>query len=139
MKHLHCLLALCLCAAFTTTYAQPYPAKTVRIVVPCTEHHDNCADNLRAALAPHRVPLPCVPTPLNLFMNTKFDDHRVMRIEPPEARAGDSVTFRAEHDCIVAMSACPQDLVPVNGHGCTPKPVGYVVTIDESYVIDDTD
>ena len=36
-------------------------------------------------------------------------------------------TFRAEHDCIVAMSACPQDLVPVNGHGCTPKAVGYAI------------
>jgi len=69
-----------------------------------------------------------VPTPLNLFMNTKFDDHRVMRIEPPEARAGDSVTFRAEHDCIIAMSACPQDLVPVNGHGCKPTSVGYIVS-----------
>ena len=34
MKRLHCLLALCLCAAFTAAMAQPYPAKTVRIVVP---------------------------------------------------------------------------------------------------------
>ena len=58
-------------------------------------------------------------------MNTKFDDHCIMRIEPPEARAGASVTFRAEHDCIIALSACPQDLVPVNAHGCTPKPVAY--------------
>ena len=94
----------------------------------CQEHHDNCADNLRAAAAPHHIPLPYIPTPLNLFMNTKFDDHRVMRIEPPEARAGDSVTFRAEHDCIIAMSACPQDLVPVNGHGCKPTSVGYIVS-----------
>ena len=94
----------------------------------CTEYHDNCADNLRAALAPLNVALPYVPTPLNLFMNTKFDDHKVMRVEAPEAKAGASVTFRAEHDCIVALSACPQDLVPVNAHGCTPKAVGYFVT-----------
>ena len=93
----------------------------------CTQYHDNCADNLRRAIADRNVALPYIPTPLNLFMNTKFDAHSVMRIEPPQAQAGDSVTFRAEHDCIVAFSACPQDLVPVNGHGCTPKAVGYCI------------
>ncbi|MND06963.1 hypothetical protein D3C83_286690 [compost metagenome] len=61
-------------------------------------------------------------------MNTKFDEHKVMRVEAPEARAGASVTFRAKRDCIVAMSACPQDLVPVNAHGCTPKAVAYFVS-----------
>ena len=93
----------------------------------CQEPHANCADNLRSAVAAHKVPLPYIPTPLNLFMNTKFDEYGVMRIDPPEAKPGTSVTFRAEHDCIIALSACPQDLVPVNGHGCTPKPVAYVV------------
>ena len=96
----------------------------------CTAHHDNCADNLRRAVAALAVPLPYIPTPLNLFMNTRFDDDRVMRIEPPEAKAGDSVTFRAERDCIIALSACPQDLVPVNGHGCTPTSVAYYVHQD---------
>jgi uncharacterized protein YcgI (DUF1989 family) len=100
----------------------------------CTEYHDNCADNLRRAVAAPRssppVPLPCIPTPLNLFMNTKVDGHRVVRIEPPEARPGDRVTFQAEEDCIIAFSACPQDLVPVNGHGCTPKGVAYYITGD---------
>lgn len=89
--------------------------------------HDNCADNLRRAVAPFQVPLPYIPTPLNLFMNTKFHDHAVMAVEPPQARPGDSVTFRALHDCIVALSSCPQDLVPVNAHDCTPKPIGYAV------------
>ena len=94
----------------------------------CTAHHDNCADNLRAAVAPLAVSLPYVPTPLNLFMNTRLDDHKLMRVEAPEAKAGDSVTFEALVDCIVAMSACPQDLVPVNGVDCTPKGVAYFVT-----------
>lgn len=90
-------------------------------------HHDNCADNLRKAIAPHRIALAYVPTPLNLFMNTKFSEHRFMTVEAPEAAPGDSVTFRAERDCIVVMSACPQDLLPVNAHGCTPQPVAYAV------------
>jgi uncharacterized protein YcgI (DUF1989 family) len=89
--------------------------------------HDNCADNLRRAIAPFQIPLPYIPTPLNLFMNTKFHDHVAMTVEPPGAKPGDSVTFRALRDCIVALSSCPQDLVPVNGHECTPKPLGYAV------------
>jgi uncharacterized protein YcgI (DUF1989 family) len=60
-------------------------------------------------------------------MNTKFSQHRVMTVEAPEAGPGDSVTFSAERDCIVVMSACPQDLLPVNAHGCTPQPVAYAV------------
>jgi uncharacterized protein len=30
------------------------------------------------------------------------------------ARAGDSVTFRAEIDVLVVVSACPMDLNPIN-------------------------
>jgi uncharacterized protein len=94
----------------------------------CTTPHDNCADNLRAAVAPFAIALPYVPTPLNLFMNIKLDGHKLMRIEAPEAKAGDSVTFEALVDCVVAMSACPQDLLPVNGVDCTPKGVAFQVT-----------
>ena len=90
-------------------------------------HHDNCADNLRTAVAPLGIALAYVPTPLNLFMNTKFTDHRAMTVEAPEAQPGDSITFRAERDCTVVMSACPQDLIPVNAHGNTPQPVAYEV------------
>jgi uncharacterized protein YcgI (DUF1989 family) len=93
----------------------------------CSTPHDNCADNLRAAVESYGVVLHYIPTPLNLFMNTKLDEHKLMRIEAPEAKAGDSVTFEALVDCVVAMSACPQDLVPVNGVDCTPKGVEYFV------------
>jgi uncharacterized protein YcgI (DUF1989 family) len=93
----------------------------------CETYHDNCADNLREAVAARHVPLPYVPTPLNLFMNTRFERDSLMTIDPPRAQPGDSVTFRAERDCIIALSACPQDLVPVNGNDCTPKPVAYSI------------
>jgi uncharacterized protein YcgI (DUF1989 family) len=88
-------------------------------------HHDNCADNLRAAIAPLRIALAYVPTPLNLFMNTKFTEHRTMTVDAPQAQAGDSITLQAERDCIAVMSACPQDLLPVNAHANTPQPVAY--------------
>lgn len=38
-------------------------------------------------------------------------------------KAGDSITLRAEMDCFVAFSACPQDIVKIQGAGDnTPKP-----------------
>jgi uncharacterized protein YcgI (DUF1989 family) len=92
-----------------------------------TGHHDNCADNLRSAVTPLGIALPYIPTPLNLFMNTKFTGHRTLTVEAPQAQAGDSITFRAERHCTVVMSACPQDLLPVNAHGNTPQPVAYAV------------
>ena len=91
----------------------------------CTTYHDNCSDNLGSALVPFGIAPAAVPTPLNLFMNTIFDAEGAMTVAAPPAKPGDSVTFRAERDCIVAMSACPQDLLPVNGADCTPKPAAY--------------
>ena len=35
--------------------------------------------------------------------------------------------LRAEMDCIVAMSACPQDILPINGKACKPTEVHYQV------------
>ena len=90
-------------------------------------YHHNCADNMCEALRGTNVNVGYVPTPLNLFMNTRFHDHVEMEVAEPRAKIGDSVSFRAEQDCIAVMSACPQDLIPVNAHGCTPQPVSYCV------------
>ena len=35
-------------------------------------------------------------------------------------KPGDSVTLRAEMDCFVVVSACPQDIVPINNQRPTP-------------------
>ena len=39
----------------------------------------------------------------------------LLKYEAPVSKAGDYVVLRAEIDCIVAMSACPNDVLPVNG------------------------
>jgi uncharacterized protein YcgI (DUF1989 family) len=86
----------------------------------CTGHHDNCRDNLFAAMAALGLTPPECPSPLNLWMNIPVRaDGRVDWL-PPASRAGDHVVLRAELDCIVAMSACPQDMVPINGVSLTP-------------------
>jgi uncharacterized protein YcgI (DUF1989 family) len=41
-------------------------------------------------------------------------DRWALALAPSPARAGDSVTFEAEIDVLVVVSACPMDLNPIN-------------------------
>jgi uncharacterized protein YcgI (DUF1989 family) len=86
----------------------------------CTEYHDNCTDNLAAALAELGITPPETPAPLNLFMNIPVVDGNRVEIRPPVSTPGSFVSFCAATDCIVAFSACPQDLLPVNGLAMRP-------------------
>jgi len=86
----------------------------------CTEYHDNCTDNLTAALAELSLTPPETPAPLNLFMNIPVIDGNSVEIRPPVSTPGSHVTFRAEMDCIAAFSACPQDMLPINGLAMRP-------------------
>ena len=87
--------------------------------------HDNCSDNLHASLAELGLAASHTPTPLNLFMNIPWTEDGALSFDPPDNVAGVSVTLRAELDCIVAMSACPQDLLPVNGLAGRPTEVQF--------------
>jgi hypothetical protein len=55
-----------------------------------------------------------IPQPINLFMNIPIGDDRTISFQPAQTTPGDSVTLRAELDCILAVSACPQDIVGIN-------------------------
>ena len=83
-------------------------------------HHDNCTDNLAAALAAIGLAPPETPSPLNLFMNIPIDGEGSITFDAPVSTPGSYVSLRAEMDLVVAFSACPQDLVPVNGTDCVP-------------------
>ena len=80
----------------------------------CTEYHDNCTDNLAAAMAALGMTAPETPSPFNIWMNIPVAPDGSTSWEPPVSKAGDYVILRAEVDCICAMSACPQDMLPVN-------------------------
>ena len=86
----------------------------------CEGYHDNCTDNLAAALAELGLTPPETPSPWNLFMNIPVESDGTVSFQAPVSRPGDSVTLRAEMDCVVAFSACPQDIVPINGVDCIP-------------------
>jgi len=83
-------------------------------------YHDNCTDNLASGLAELGLAPPETPSPLNLFMNIPVIDGNAIDVLPPVSTPGSYVTLRAEIDCIVAFSACPQDMVPINGAAMKP-------------------
>ena len=85
-----------------------------------TGYHDNCTDNLAAVLAVLGLTPPETPAPLNLFMNIPVVDGNRVEVRPPVSTPGSHVTLIAELDCIAAFSACPQDMLPVNGLDMQP-------------------
>ncbi|TCO17308.1 hypothetical protein EV652_118136 [Kribbella steppae] len=72
--------------------------------------HPSCARNLRAALD-----VDVVPQPVNVFMRVPVAADDTLDWLPAATAPGDSITFRAELDCVVVVSACPQDLTVING------------------------
>ena len=92
-------------------------------------HHDNCTDNLFAATAALGLRPPEVPSPLNLFMNIPWTVEGVLEFAaPPRPVPGGHVRLRAEMDVVIVFSACPQDILPING--VAGKPVEAHFNID---------
>ncbi len=96
----------------------------------CAEYHDNCADNLRLAMIAIGLRAPIVPAPFNLWMNIPVAADGSIQWLAPVSKSGDKVVFRAERDVIAVMSACPQDVTPVNGVNCKPTELHFVVCND---------
>ena len=83
--------------------------------------HDNCTDNLRMAMLAIGRRAAEIPCPFNIWMNTPpLPDGSIAYLAPVSA-PGDHVDLLAELDCIAVVSACPMDLLPINGADHTPK------------------
>ena len=91
------------------------------------DYHDNCADNLTAGLDELGLKENHTPAPLNLFMNIPWTPDGGLSFEAPVTKPGDYVVFKAEMDCVVAMSACPQDILPINGKAGEPTEAHFEV------------
>ena len=82
----------------------------------------NCADNLTMAFGPYGIrredfDFDCC---FNMFMNLTFEPDGFMKLQEPLSKPGDYVDLRAEMDCIIGISNCPQDRNPCNGFNPTP-------------------
>jgi uncharacterized protein YcgI (DUF1989 family) len=81
--------------------------------------HASCRENLERAMAELGFDRVEVPQPINLFMNIPVLEDDVLGWEPAPTGPGDYVTLRAEMDCFVVVSACPQDIVAINNNDPT--------------------
>jgi uncharacterized protein YcgI (DUF1989 family) len=86
----------------------------------CKEYHDNCTDNLHAAMRDLGMIAPETPSPWNLFMNIPVSGDNGLGWEPPVCKPGDWILLRAEMDLAIVFSACPQDMIPINGLSMKP-------------------
>ena len=85
----------------------PCSADTFRIIYGDEHPHRGCFGNLAAALAPYGVEPDAIPSAFNVFMNVPVDGVTgELKVEPPLSRAGDHVTFRAEDDLVIGLTAC---------------------------------
>ncbi len=85
-----------------------------------TGHHDSCAENLHLALGAIGLAVAGTPAPFNLWMNTPVRADGTIDWLPTVSRAGDVLRFRALVDCVAVLSACPQDITPINGRDVSP-------------------
>lgn len=106
----------------------PCSADTFRILYVDEHPHQGCFGNLSVALAPFGIVPDRIPVAFNIFMNVVVNaETGVLRVAPPLSRAGDHITFRAEIDLIVALTACsaPQS----NNYAF--KPIDYAIGMAE--------
>lgn len=94
--------------------------------------HRNCADNFAEATADLDLGTP-MPAPLNLFMNIPLAPDGSLRFDPSPCHPGDHVTLTAQHDLHLVLSACPQDLVPINGARQQPADVQVLISHPPPY------
>jgi uncharacterized protein YcgI (DUF1989 family) len=90
-------------------------------------YHDNCTDNMIAAMTSLGLEVPQVPSPLNLFMNIPVKEDRTLSFEAPVSTPGSFILLKAEMDLIIVFSACPQDILPINGVGHLPTEAHYLI------------
>jgi uncharacterized protein YcgI (DUF1989 family) len=77
--------------------------------------HANCRTALAEALEGFGVSYDEMPDPINWFMNLAIRQRGELEIREPLSEPGDQVQLVALMDVVIAATACPQDLNPVNG------------------------
>jgi len=77
--------------------------------------HRSCVSNMESALSSLGVTSSsAAPQPINVFMRIPVDGAGDLNWLPADTEPGDYITFQALMDCVVVVSACPQDLNDIN-------------------------
>jgi uncharacterized protein YcgI (DUF1989 family) len=102
----------------------PCSADTFRIIYGHTNPHRGCHGNLSEALKPFGITPDMIPTCFNIFMNVPVDANTgKLSVLPPKTKAGDHLTFRAEMDLVVGLTACSAEM----SNNYSFKPIGYKI------------
>lgn len=85
----------------------PCSREMFRIIYGDADPHRGCFGNLAAALEPYGIAPDSLPTAFNCFMNVPIDGATgQIKVLPPLSKPGDSITFLAEMDLIIGLTAC---------------------------------
>ena len=85
----------------------PCSKDTFRIIYGDTDPHRGCFGNLAAALKPYGIGPDQIPVAFNCFMNVPIDAATgAITVAPPLSRAGDHITFEAQQDLVIGLTAC---------------------------------
>lgn len=104
-RMLHILEDTCGTHDFLLTPCSP-EMYTLLYDLPEDHDHPSCLMNLAEALGPLGMGRDRVPTTFNIFMNVPVRADGGIAVEPPTSRPGDHITFRAEMDLVVGLTAC---------------------------------
>ena len=80
---------------------------------------NGCFENLSSAVEPFGISPDDLPDPFNIFMNTGVREDGELFVAAAPSRKGDHIELRAETDCLVAVSACADDVTDCNNKKCT--------------------
>jgi uncharacterized protein YcgI (DUF1989 family) len=64
---------------------------------------------------------------LNLFMNIPWTTAGEVSFQPPVSTPGSFVVLRAEMDLVIVFSACPQDILLINGAERLPTEAHFLI------------
>lgn len=89
------------------------------------DDRDGCHEIISKAVAPYSLLPEDVPDTFDLFMNYPHNCQKGhFEILEPVSRPGDYIEFRAEMNCLVGLSNCPEDVLTMcNAKHCTPVKV----------------
>ena len=103
----------------------PCSRDTFRIIYGDEHPHHGCFGNLEQALKPYGIEPDQIPVAFNCFMNVVLDPKDwSMKVDPPLSKAGDHITFVAETDLVIGLTACSA----LQSNNFAFKPIHYEIT-----------
>ncbi|PZO51674.1 MAG: urea carboxylase-associated protein [Alphaproteobacteria bacterium] len=102
----------------------PCSKEMFRIIYKEEHPHHGCQGNLERVLAEQGIKPDRIPIAFNVFMNVDVNSKTgEIRVLPPLSKPGQSTSFRAEMDLIIALTACSAG----QSNNFTYKPIHYRV------------